>query len=825
MAENLGGIAILLEIIDKATPELEKFNKSLESSTATMKQKFAAFGTAIAAVGVGVAGAFAAMTVAALNFADEVGKSAQKAGVSVEEFSALAYAAKLSDVSMTELTAGLGQLSKSMIASQDDTSKQAKAFEYLGVKTKDAQGKLKESSVVFKEVSEAISKMPDGASKSAVAMDVFGKAGAQLIPLLNSGAQGLEDMRAEAEKLGLVLDENTTKAAEAFNDNMTRLKNATMAFGLAIAKELLPTLDVLAQSMIENAKNGEDFKAFATGIGEVFKFIVKTGAVVVYTFNAIGKGLGALIAAVVLAAQGEFKAALNVFGDYKADVKASAAATEEFMKKLDDAKPLAKATDGVKGLTKAYKDYKGTTQDAGNKKFDELINQIQREIDGVKNLTFADQIRFEVAKGKYKDLTPLQKERVESLLKEADAMRLVNEATTNLKKINEDISKAQTQTQVDAKARLADATTYLNLLQTQGQAAADAWRAVNDAVKPLEAQRTVLQEWLDKAKAVGDTQGVTRYTAAITALNTQIETTKGQLQGVVDKTASAARETQIWNTYIQSGRNELQLLKDASTQLEAAFAAGTITAQEFVKAMEDIRLKQEALTESSAFNTYIATTRNQIQKLTNDAGELTKEFNAGKITADEYAAALKKIDDTKFNLLKKELTDLQKLTEGVAQGMQSDFSTYFFDMMNGKMDNFGQMFKHTLDKMVADLLASNLTNLLFGQLNTATGSRGAGGVMTDLLGFVFGGLGKREGGGPVTAGVPYIVGEKRPEVFIPSVSGTIAPSVGAAMSGGGGNNINFSITAMDSQDVMRSMEKIKRPLADLISGTNRAYNK
>jgi hypothetical protein len=828
MAENLGGIAILLEIVDKATPELEKFNKSLESSTATMGQKFKAFGTAVAAVGVAVAGAFTAMTVAALNFADEVGKSAQKAGVSTEDFSALAYAAKLSDVSMEQLTTGFQQLSKSMIASQDDTTKQAKAFEYLGVKTKDAQGNLKDSNTVFKEVSEAISKLPDGASKSAVAMDVFGKAGAQLIPLLNSGAAGLDEMRAEAEKLGLVLDENTTKAAEAFNDNMTRLKNGTIAFGLAIAKEVLPTLDLLAKSLLENAKNGEDFKAFASGIGQIFNFIVQVGATVVYTLNSIGKMFGAIAAAVALAAQGEFSAASNVMKMYYEDNKRMAASTVEFIREVGNTKPIEKAATEVKALGKAYKgaDAAATAaKDALAKKYDDLLNQIQREIDGVKNLTFADQIRFEVAKGKYKDLTPLQKERVESLLKEADAMRLVNEATANLKKSQEDISKAQTQTSVDAQARLTDATNYLTILKTQGQAAADAWRAVNDAVKPLEAQRTVLQEWLDKAKAVGDTQGVTRYSAAITALNGQIETTKGQLQGVVDKTTEAARATQIWNQYIQSGRNELQLLKDASVQLEAAFNSGAISAAEFVKAMDDIRTKQESLTESSAWMTYIAASRNQIKQLTNDAGELTKMFNEGRITADEYAKALKIIDDTKFNLLKKELTDVQKMVEATAQGMQSDFSTFFFDAMNGKIDNLGQMFKKTLDRMVADMLASNLTDVLFGTMNTATGSRGSGGAMTTALNWLFGGLGKREGGGPVTAGVPYIVGEKRPEVFIPSVSGTIAPSVGAAMSGGGGTAVHFSITAMDSQDVMRSMEKIKRPLADLISGTNRAYNK
>ena len=828
MAENLGGIAILLEIVDKATPELEKFNKTLESSTASMSQKFKAFGVAVAAVGVAVAGALTAMTVAALNFADEIGKSAQKAGVSTEEFSALAYAAKLSDVSMQELTTGFQQLSKSMIASQDDTTKQAKAFEYLGVKTKDAHGNLKDSNIVFKEVSEAISKMPDGASKSAVAMDVFGKAGAQLIPLLNSGAQGLEEMRIEAEKLGLVLDENTTKAAEAFNDNMTRLKNATTAFGLAIAKEVLPTLDLLAKSMLENAKNGEDFKQFASGIGQIFNFIVQVGATVVYTLNSIGKMLGAIAAAVWSAIKGDFSGAATIMKLYYEDNKRMAASTVEFIREVSNTKPIEKAATEVKKLGAAYKgaDAAATAaKDALAKKYDDLLNQIQREIDGVKNLTFADQMRFELAKGKYKELTPLQKAHAEELLKEADAVRLINEANAILKKSLEDIAKARTQIDQATKAELATSTTYLDLLKTKGQAAADAWKNIQAATAPLEAQRVVLQELLDKSNAANDSVSAGKAKTAIEALNVVIANTKAGLVGVTDQTAEINRQTQTWKQYIGDTRQQLITLEKSATDITTLWQAGTISLQEYNKAINQISDDTYKLTHSDTWMKYIGDTELAVQKLDREAAELRQNFIEGSISAEKFKASMKLIDDQKFNLLKTELTDIQKMTEQVAQGMQSDFSTFFFDAMNGKIDNLGQMFKKTLDRMVADMLASNLTNLLFGTMNTATGSRGSGGVMTDLLGAVFGGLGKREGGGPVTAGVPYIVGEKRPEIFIPTQSGTIAPSVGAGLAGSPQMQVAFNITAMDSQDVMRSMEKIKRPLTDLISGTNRAYNK
>ena len=86
-------------------------------------------------------------------------------------------------------------------------------------------------------------------------------------------------------------------------------------------------------------------------------------------------------------------------------------------------------------------------------------------------------------------------------------------------------------------------------------------------------------------------------------------------------------------------------------------------------------------------------------------------------------------------------------------------------------------------------------------------------------------FGFRESGGSVQAGQPYIVGEKRAEVFVPSTNGTIIPSLeqaGGMMSSN--NTIQLAITAMDSQDVIRSLDKIKRPLTEMINGTNRTYN-
>jgi hypothetical protein len=770
MADN--SVLITLKVIDDATPELKKLVATIDSSTATIRGKLNALGTAMGAVSVALIGGFAAITKSAINTADEMGMTAQKVGMSVDSFSALAYAAKMNDVPLDGLKTGINQLNKSLIESQNAGSEAANAFKYLGVSTKDSNGKVKSSEQVLNDIANAFKKLPDGASKSAVAMELFGKAGTDLIPMLNAGADGIKTLTDEAHTLGIVITDELASAANEFNDNLDKLGSMASGVGMVIAKEMLPVMNNFVTALGNMIAKSDGVQQFGQGVAQVFKFIIKAGAGVVFVIQSIGKVIGALAAAAVAIFNGDFGQVGGIFSNLKSDLKDSALATADFMQQMDAA-PIAKVTDAVKKATAAHKDYKKVVKPDGElekqkKAYDDLLVQIQREIDGVKQLTFADQIRFEMEKGRYKFLTPEQKQHVEDLLKEADAKRLILDADKQLKDSAENIAKARRDAGAAANLELQNSTQYLQILKTSGKDAADAWLQAQNAIAPLAAQRTLLEDLRDKAKAANDTQGVTRYQDAINALNGVIAQTSSDLQGVASATTNVKNETAAWNDYIGKTRDEVVKLDAAAQMLQLWFTEGKISALEFKNAMEQI-------------------------------------------------------NTAKFTALKTELTDLQKFTMNAAAGMQSDMSTFFFDAMNGKMDDLGTMFKHTLDKMVADLLASQLTDYLFGATVKSAGGSRAGGALTGLIGSIFGGF--RAEGGPVKAGVPYIVGEKRPELFIPSSSGTIAPSVSSAIAGGGANTaVTFNITAMDSQDVMRSMEKIKRPLADLISGTKRAYN-
>lgn len=235
--------------------DTNRATKAAEKRFKELKQEASDMGTVIA-------GSFAAVTAAAaylgkqaIDTMDQMGKLAQSAGQSVEQFSALAYAGDLAGVSNDQLASAMVKLSKNMVDAAEGSGDAAKGFDALGVSVKNADGSLKTSDQVLSEVAGKLAGYRDGAEKTALAVNIFGKAGADLIPLLNGGADGLQKMKDEAQRLGVVLDTESVKAAEEFNDNLSRMKATMDGLTLAIAKEALPTLTDLSTRVLANAQD------------------------------------------------------------------------------------------------------------------------------------------------------------------------------------------------------------------------------------------------------------------------------------------------------------------------------------------------------------------------------------------------------------------------------------------------------------------------------------------------------------------------------------------------------------------------------------------
>lgn len=131
-----------------------------------------------------------------LDLADSMSKASQKVGFTVDTLYALNAAAQLSDVEFTNLESALGKFNKNLgEISMGAGDEAANALKNMGISTKDAAGQLKASDALLMEVSDKFQSMPDGVNKTTLAMKLFGKSGAELIPLLNGGANRLKNFR------------------------------------------------------------------------------------------------------------------------------------------------------------------------------------------------------------------------------------------------------------------------------------------------------------------------------------------------------------------------------------------------------------------------------------------------------------------------------------------------------------------------------------------------------------------------------------------------------------------------------------------------------
>lgn len=245
---------------------MERAKKSANGMSSGVKTAF----VAVAAAAAAMTAAFGLAVKGQIDVADGLSKSAASIGVSVKQLSALRYAADLSGVSTEDLDTAVGRLSRAMTEMASGASSAAtKALDRLGVSAKNSDGSLRGSIDVMGDISERFASMPAGAEKTALAIELFGRSGAKLIPLLNAGKSGLAEMTAEAERLGLVIGTETALAAEKFNDNLTRLQSVGTGLANVAMAALLPALVGITDALVAFSQNGEAVASVLSSIGRV----------------------------------------------------------------------------------------------------------------------------------------------------------------------------------------------------------------------------------------------------------------------------------------------------------------------------------------------------------------------------------------------------------------------------------------------------------------------------------------------------------------------------------------------------------------------------
>lgn len=256
--------------------DTDSLQKGLTDATNKLARFGKQAGAAIAVAGTGAAVGLAALTKAAIDNADALDNMSQRIGVSVEALSRLQYAAKLSDTSIESLQTGFRTLANNMVAGSD-------AFAKLGISITNTDGSMRSSVDIFSEIADRFAGMEDGALKSALAVDVFGRSGLDLIPMLNSGSAGLAEFARQSDQVGYTLSTQAASGAAQFNDTLDRIGLTMNGVVNKVMVAALPALQSLADTLAS-----PEFAAaagtLASGIVDAFNAVTQA---VVFATNSL----------------------------------------------------------------------------------------------------------------------------------------------------------------------------------------------------------------------------------------------------------------------------------------------------------------------------------------------------------------------------------------------------------------------------------------------------------------------------------------------------------------------------------------------------------
>ena len=294
-----------------------------------LKGAVAGFGAAIA--GSALVAGLGAIVKKSIDAGDELFNLQAKTGVAANTLIGIGNAAKLADVDMGTLGKGLNKLNLNLVKAAEGNDDMARRLKQLGVTAKDSNGQLIPTDKALKQIADKFADMPDGAKKAEMAVALFGKAGAELIPLLNEGA-------ASMEKFTFKISDDFAARSDLFNDTLTEFGIKTQGFGMELTDALLPAL----QSIIEVFGELFDSKTDWTDLFNIIKFGIRSVAAVllgmVKLVDEAVRLIGSFAKRAALAFKGDFAGAQAEADRFGADfMKRFQANMAQFQRLFTDA--------------------------------------------------------------------------------------------------------------------------------------------------------------------------------------------------------------------------------------------------------------------------------------------------------------------------------------------------------------------------------------------------------------------------------------------------------------------------------------------------------
>lgn len=240
-----------------------------------------------------VAGQLHETVMGTVELADKIDETAQSVGIATDALQELTYAAGFSGMGVDEVAGSMGKLIKTMHAAKEGNEEAAGAFAKVGAELLNADGTLRGADAVLSDIAEHFANMPDGAEKTALSMQLFGKSGASMIPFLNAGRDGIEELRKEAHEFGVVLDEEVIKKGAEVDDVMGRFDAVVRGLKMTVGGSLFDALSKAGAKMLEWVKANREL--LAQRIEKVLALMALAASVLLVVLDGMYKTLGFII--------------------------------------------------------------------------------------------------------------------------------------------------------------------------------------------------------------------------------------------------------------------------------------------------------------------------------------------------------------------------------------------------------------------------------------------------------------------------------------------------------------------------------------------------
>ena len=271
--------------------------KQVASDLKNLGGKVSGVGRSLATLATAAAAPLAGMTLSFAAAGDNLDKMSKRTGVGVKALSELAFAAEQSGASLDSVEKGIRGMQRSLLNAEMGSKTATDALSALGLSVDELSGMSPEDQ--FTMIADAIGDVEDPSKRAALAMQLFGRAGSELLPMMSENAEGIANLRKEANELGRTMTAEDAQAAAELTDAMNRVKSVFIGVKNQIGAALAPAMTYLADLVARTSKavvplireNAHLVKLFAAGaiaVGGLGAALMTVGGLLIGAGMAVG---------------------------------------------------------------------------------------------------------------------------------------------------------------------------------------------------------------------------------------------------------------------------------------------------------------------------------------------------------------------------------------------------------------------------------------------------------------------------------------------------------------------------------------------------------